>query len=67
MYLLVFLTDDTVEPSNLLGFLGVRLLKLTQTLVDHAQHFIRVGTLLCHSCGKDKHLLRNGKMRFHIH
>ena len=36
VYLLVFTVNDTVEPSNLLGLLGVRLLKLTQTLVDQA-------------------------------
>ena len=36
VYLLVFPVNDTIEPPNLLGLLGVRLLKLTQTLVDQA-------------------------------
>ena len=36
VYLLVFTVNDTIEPPNLLGLLGVRLLKLTQTLVDQA-------------------------------
>ena len=67
MYFLVFLSDDAVEPPDLLGLLGVGLLKFTQTQVYHAQNFISVGILLCHSCGKDRQLLPNNKMRFHIH
>lgn len=66
VYLLVFLVNDTVEPPNLLGLLGVRLLKLTQTLVDQAQGIIHVSTLLCHFIGKDKHNPQNAKMRIHI-
>ena len=66
VYLLVFLVDDAVEPPNLLGLLGVGFLKFTQTLVYHAQDFIRVGTLPCHFADKDRHLLRNSKMGFHI-
>ena len=48
MYFLVFLTYDTIETSNLLGFLGVGFLKLTQTLSDRAQIFVYVCTLSCH-------------------
>ena len=36
MYLLVFLVYDTIETSDLLCFLGIGLLKLTQTLIDRA-------------------------------
>ena len=47
MYFLVFLAYDTIETSDLLCFLGIGLLKLTQTLIDRAQNFVYVCTLSC--------------------
>ena len=66
MYFLVFLPNDAVEPPNLLGLLGVGLLKFAQTQVYHAQDFVSVGELFCHFIGKDIHLSRNGKMQVYI-
>ena len=66
VYLHVLLAYDAIKPSYLLVLLGVGLLKFAQTTVYLAQHIVYVGTLSCHSAGKDSHLLPNRQIAFHI-